>query len=78
MSIDRKKQALDKINLALRFSEDQQPQKAYIIFQDCLQTMPDDLEVNIRFGCLCLSLGESDRAVEVFSKAIQSDTNNPI
>lgn len=78
MTTDSKKQAIDKINQAIKLSEKQQRQKAYIILQDCLQSMPDDLEVNVRFGHLCLSLGESGRAVEAFSKAAQSNPDNPV
>lgn len=78
MTIDSKKQALDKIHQAIKLSEKQQRQKAYIIFQDCLQTMPDELEVNVGFGSLCLSLGESGHAIKAFSKAVQSNPDNPV
>lgn len=78
MTIDSKNQALDKINQAIKLSEKQQRQKAYIILQDCLQTMPDELEVNVGFGTLCLLLGESEQAIQTFSKVVQSLPDNPV
>ena len=76
--IDSKKQALDKINQAINLSKKQQHQKAYVILQDCLQTMPDELEVIVGFGNLCLSLGESSHAIVAFSKAVQSIPDSPV
>lgn len=78
MTIDSKKQTLDKINQAINLAEKQQRQKAYVILQDCLQTMPDDLEVNVGFGSLCILLGESGHAIQAFSKAVQSNPDNPV
>lgn len=78
MSTQGKKQVLNDINQAIKYSDKQQYQKALIIFDNYLKNLPDDFELIVQFGQLCKSLGKTDLAINYLSKAVDKKPDDPV
>ena len=66
----------EKINTALRQCEKGRHDAAISVFDELINNIPEETELEILFGSLCFQLGERSRAINYLSRALLREPDN--